>query len=92
MGRRTPVSAWTDLYMGRVVGFGAGGLGVTALRSQRLRLVFQGGIHMGGYPVMGTGVEYGDAWGGLVKLDYILVRTSWEEGLWRLKTGVYWGG
>ncbi len=90
MGRRTFAFVWADLYAIPRFGGVAVGLGATAFRSKRLRFLLRGGFG-GPYPVIGTGMEYGGTWGGLVGLDYVLTRTSWEEGVWLLKTGIYWG-
>ena len=91
MGVRTPVFAWTDLHMRYGAVAAAAGLGGAALRSERARWLLRGGFFQGGYPIIGTGMEYGETFGGFAELDYILTRSSWEEGVWLLKTGVYWG-
>ena len=92
MGARTPMFAWTDLYKWSRHVRVAAGLGGAVLRSERARWLLRGGFLQGGYPIIGTGMEYGGTWGGFVGLDYQLTRTSWEEGAWFLKTGLYLGG
>ena len=91
MGTRTPVFVWTDLHMRYGAVAAAAGLGGAALRSARARWLLRGGFFQGGYPIIGMGMEYGGTFAGFVELDYILTRTSWEEGVWFLKTGMYWG-
>lgn len=90
MGRRTWAFAYADLYAVPAFQIGTVGFGAAAFRSERLRFLLRGGVGAG-YPVIGTGVEYGRSWGGLVGVDYLLTRSNLEEGVWFVKMGIYWG-